>query len=117
MQTSPGPIPIRISKTGQIIDRAVAVRKSRDENVRWIAQDGGGPWTIEFVDKGSSAKSKYKVAKGSPFKEDEYEVPRAGSVATTGGPVKGNPKNTHQYQVRNTTTREVTDDPDVDVES
>lgn len=116
MQTSPGPVPVRISRTGQIIDRAVAVRKSRAENLRWVAQDGGGPWTITF-DKDSSAKGKYKVAKGSPFKEDEYEVPRGGSVTTTGGPVKGNPKNTYRYQVRDTTTREVTDDPDVDVES
>ena len=116
MQTSPGPIPIRISKAGKIIDRAVTVRKSRAENVRWVAQDGEGPWTIIFC-KDSSGKGKYKVAKGSPFKEDEYEVPRAGSVTTTDGPVKGNPKNTYRYQVKNTATGEVTDDPDVDVES
>jgi hypothetical protein len=116
MQTSSGPIPIRISKTGEIIDRAVTVRKSRTENVEWIAQDGAGPWTITF-DKTSTAKGKYKVAKGSPFKEDSYEVPRGRSVTTTGGPVRGNPENTYRYQVKNTTTGEVTDDPDVDVES
>ena len=116
MQTSQGPIPIRISGKGRIIDRAVGVRKSRDENVEWIAQDGEGPWTITFC-QDSSGQGKYKVAKGSPFKEDEYEVPRGRSITTTGGPVRGNPQNTYRYQVKNRTTGEVTDDPDVDVES
>jgi hypothetical protein len=120
----PPAVPIRISREGQIVDRAVGVRKGRKENVRWQAQDGGGPWTIKFNKVGNhpgEPPHKYPVAPDSPFSTDTYYVPEGGSAATGGtaatdGPVKGDVGTTYRYIVISDRTGMVTDDPDVDVE-
>jgi len=116
---TPEPIPIRISCEGQVIevDRVAKVKKTQKTNLKWVAQDGCGPWTIKF-DKVSSvvARANYPVEPGTPFEKDTYEVPRGGSKETEGGPVKGKVKKTYRYTVTNTVTGEVTHDPDVDVE-
>jgi hypothetical protein len=116
------PIPIRISATGQIekdpvLDKKVVkVKKSKNENVKWVAQDRGGPWTIKF-DKGGSAGATYPVAPGiNPFSvntSETYLVPRAGEIETQ--PVKGNANTTYRYTVYDDKGKP-TDDPDVDVE-
>jgi hypothetical protein len=111
------PIPIRISDQGKIeiqVDRKVKVKKSKNENVKWVAQDGGGPWIIKF-NKAGSVGATYPVEPGSPFSEPEYKVPRGESIETDGGPVKGKVNKTYRYTV-NDEQGVPTDDPDVDVE-
>jgi hypothetical protein len=118
------PIPIRISGTGQVVPegpdlkKKVKVKKTKNENVKWVAQDGGGPWIIKF-DKSGSAGATYPVEPGiNPFTEDtnaEFLVPRAGEIETDKGPVKGKKNHTYRYTV-NDEQGIPTDDPDVDVE-
>ena len=112
----PMAIPIRISDTGRVFvdDRKKKVKKNENENVKWVAQDGGGPWVIKF-NKVSAVGSTYPVESGSPFSEDSYVVPRGGSKETVGGPVRGKVKKTYRYTV-NDELEDPTDDPDVDVE-
>jgi hypothetical protein len=109
-------IPIRISLDGKVIevDRKKAVKKTKDENVKWVAQNGGGPWVIKF-NKVSAVGANYPVEPGSPFEQDKYTVPRGGEKATERGPVKGKVKKTYRYTV-NDEQENPTDDPDVDVE-
>jgi hypothetical protein len=109
------PQAVRISQTGQVIDTPAKVSKRQNDDVLWIATEGGGPWTITF-DKASAAPSTYAVAPGSPFSEDTYTVAQGGSHGSTGGPVNGSVGRTYRYNVRNA-AGVVTHDPDVDVES
>ena len=118
------PIPIRLSGTGQVVadpdlgKKVVKVNKARKDNVKWVAQDGGGPWTIKF-DKGGSAGATYPVAPNiNPFSvntNDTFLVPRAGERETNLGPVKGNVNTTYRYTVYDENGIPK-DDPDVDVE-
>jgi hypothetical protein len=107
--------PIRISKDGQVIDKVVKARKGRNEDVEWIAQDGGGPWTITF-DKVSTEPSTYPVAPDSPFSQPTYTVDKGGRRSTTGGPVKGVANRTYRYRVRDAAGN-ITHDPDIDIET
>jgi hypothetical protein len=97
---------VRIDKKGRALDHVVAVKKSDDENVVWVALGNGGPWKVTF-DKNTA---------GSPFNDDDYTVPRGGSVETNNGPVNGNVNQTYQYNIRNANNNNITNDPDVDVE-
>jgi hypothetical protein len=92
------PVPIRISGVGVVLDRVAKVK--RGQGVRWIAQDGGGPWTITFPG-------------GSPFSGSEYRVPRGGTVSTTNG-AKGPVGKTYRYTVSNENVQ--TDEAEVVVE-
>ena len=115
----PEPIPVRISKTGQVIeaDKVKKVKKSEETNLKWVAQDGEGPWIVTFNKADSVGDTPtYPVEPGSPFSEDSYEVPRGGTEVTRGGPVRGKVKKTYRYTVTNKDTGVVTHDPDVDVE-
>jgi hypothetical protein len=110
------PIPIRISTAGVIeFEKKVPVKKIKKENVKWVAQDGGGPWIIKF-DKAGAAGAKYPVEQGSPFSRDEYDVPQGGEVQTEDGPTRGKVKHTYRYTVTHKITGDVTHDPDIDVE-
>jgi hypothetical protein len=82
----PPPVPIRISAAGVVLDRVANVKTGQD--VKWIAQDGGGPWTITF--------------KTSPFSGNTYTVPRGGTVETTGG-AKGRVRKRYPYSVMDQT--------------
>ena len=97
---------VRIDKKGRALDHVVAVKKSDTENVVWVALGNGGPWKVTFD----------KNALGSPFNDDDYTVPRGGSVETNNGPDNGNVNQTYQYNVRKANNNNITDDPDVDVE-
>jgi len=99
---------VRIDKKGRALDHVVAVKKSDDENVIWVALGNGGPWQITFD----------KDANGSPFDDDDYTVPRGGSVPTTGGPLNGMVGRTYKFNVRDASkpAKPITDDPDVDAE-
>lgn len=108
-------VPVRISKAGVVIDRVAKVRISRHDDVLWIAQDGGGPWTITFG-KQSSEPGTYPLASGSPFTEGEYTVDKGASGGSAGGPYPGTSSKTFRYTVSDARTGRVTDDPDVDVE-
>lgn len=111
-------VPVRISREGRIVDpdRAARVSQPRHDDVRWIAQDGGGPWKITFG-KVNNAPSTYPPAPGSPFTANVYIVDRGGSGGSAGGPIPGAGGRTYRYTVSDFDTGEVTDDPDVDVES
>jgi hypothetical protein len=109
------PVPVRISREGLVIDRVVKVRISRHEDILWIAQDGGGPWTITFG-KQSNEESTYPPAPGSPFTKAEYTVDKGGSGGSAGGPFPGTASKTYRYTVSEYHTGRITDDPDVDVE-
>jgi hypothetical protein len=97
---------VRIDAAGRVVDRVVSVRKSRDEDVLWVAQSNGGPWKITFD----------KDASGSPFSETSYDVQRGGSGGSTGGPVGGVVGRTYRYNVRDAAGT-ITDDPDIDIET
>jgi hypothetical protein len=99
---------VRIDKKGRALDHVVAVKKSDDEKVTWVALGKGGPWYVTF-DKPNDGT----FEPGSPFETDKYEVPPGGSVQTARGPVKGS--GTYKYNVRDA-KGDVKDDPDVDVE-
>jgi len=95
-------------------DRVVPVSKIRNENVRWVALDNGGPWKITF-DK--------NVSSGSPFTKTRYDVPKGGEMISEGGPIGGAVGRTYSYNVRNVNPADPTqiidpptDDPDIDVE-
>ena len=90
------PVPIRISAAGVVLDPVVKVKTGQD--VAWIAQDGGGPWTITFDT--------------SPFSQSVYTVPRGGIAGTTGGAIK---RGTYPYTVRDEIGR-ITDEAEVVVE-
>lgn len=94
-------VPVRITKEGRIVppDRVVRVRFSRHEDVLWIAQDNGGPWTITFEN-------------GTPFNENTYKVPKGGSGGSTGGPLPGTEGKTYRYTVRDANGN-VTDEGEV----
>ena len=111
------PQAVRINTSGKVVtsDRAVPVSKSWKEDVLWVAQGGGGPWTITFG-KSSADPSKYPVAAGSPFSASTYTVAKGGSKGSTGGPVNGMVGKTYRYKVKDANGK-VTDDPDVDIES
>ena len=117
--TGPAPTPpviVRISSAGVVLDQVAHVTNGQD--VKWVAQDGGGPWTIKF-DKGGSAGATYPVAPNiNPFSvntNDTFLVPRAGERETNLGPVKGNVNTTYRYTVYDENGIPK-DDPDVDVE-
>jgi hypothetical protein len=107
---------IRISGAGQVVtgDRVVAVRKGWNEDVLWIATEGGGPWTITF-DKGTGGSGTYSSEAGSPFSANSYNVAQGGSGGSAGGPVNGTVRRTYKYNVRNASGT-ITDDPDIDVD-
>jgi hypothetical protein len=84
------PVPARISENGRLVDRVVQVRKNRNEDVAWVAQDGGGPWTIRFDVP-------------FPFRYREYPVPQGDSVRTEGGPVNGVEGQSYRYEVIDST--------------
>ena len=63
------PVIVRISSAGVVLDQVAHV--TNGEDVKWVAQDGGGPWTVTFGT--------------SPFSRSKYKVPRGGSIQTTGG--------------------------------
>jgi hypothetical protein len=111
------PIIVRINRQGKVYnqDYRVRVKKSLNEDVLWIDVENGGPWTIEFGAKSSSAPTTYTLASGSPFSQPSYTVDNGASKGSTGGPVNGTVQRTYRYNVRNA-AGEVTDDPDVDVE-
>ena len=90
-------VPIRISAEGKVLDPSVTVRVGQD--VIWVAQNVGGPWTITFDN-------------GSPFSESVYTVPRGGNVKTTGGAIK---RGTYRYTVRDENGA-ITDEGEVVVE-
>jgi len=77
-------VPIRILETGTVLDKSVTVNIGQD--VEWIAQNGGGPWTITFD-------------AGSPFSQSTYWVPRGGRVRTVGGAAGPHGK-TYPYTVK-----------------
>jgi hypothetical protein len=106
--------PVRISKEGRVVDadRAMRVRRSRHEDLEWVAQDGGGPWLIRF----GKANNPAGVTPGSPFTTDVFSVDQGKSKCSEGGPVPGSVGNKYQYSVLNRDTEEVIDDPDVDVD-
>ena len=111
------PQAVRINATGQVVaaDRQIAVRKSGNEDVLWIATQNGGPWTITF-DKGpGGGQSNYPVEAGSPFSENSYTIERGGSGGSAKGPVRGTERRTYRYNVKDATGR-ITDDPDIDVD-
>ena len=84
--TGPAPTPpviVRISSAGVVLDQVAHVTNGQD--VKWVAQDGGGPWTVTFPT--------------SPFKSSNtYKVPRGGSIQTTGG-AKGTVSKRYGYTV------------------
>jgi hypothetical protein len=86
-------------------DRVVSVSKIRNENIRWVALNNGGPWKVTF-DKNVS---------GSPFTRTRYDVPQGGEVISAGGPTAGALGRTYAYNVRDANGI-IKDDPDVDVE-
>jgi len=98
---------VLIDVSGVVVpsDRIVRVSKGNSEEVRWIAQGNGGPWRITF-DKTSS---------GSPFSATTFDVPKAGTRTTAGGPLAGVVGASYQYNVRDPGNKN-TDDPDVDVD-
>lgn len=110
------PQAVRINRTGQVVvtDRKVTVRKRLNEDVLWIATQGGGPWTITF-DKDPEGSGTYPKEPGSPFSETTYTVGPGASGGSTGGPVKGTERRTYSYNVRNAAGT-VTDDPDIDID-
>jgi hypothetical protein len=63
------PVIVRISSAGVVLDPVAHVMNGQD--VKWVAQDGEGPWTVTFGT--------------SPFTRKTYKVPRGGSKETTGG--------------------------------
>ena len=115
---TPATVPIRISADGQVIkaDQVAKVKKSNKDNVRWVAQDDGGPWIINFNKGGIAGATHPVVPNASPFSQPLYEVPKGMSVETKGGPVNGNPLKTYRYTVTDKVTGIVTHDPDIDVE-
>ena len=109
------PQAVRINATGQVMDTPVKVSKRQNDDVLWIATGNGGPWTITF-DKASTAPSTYAVAPGSPLSQSTYTIAQGASHGSTGGLINGSVGNTYGYNVRDANGN-VTDDPDVDVES
>jgi hypothetical protein len=95
-------VPVRINREGRIVDadRVVKIRFSRHEDVLWIAQDNGGPWTITFEN-------------GSPFSQNTYSVPMGGSGGSTGGPSPGSKGKAYRYTVKGANGN--TDEGEVDV--
>jgi hypothetical protein len=106
---------VLIDVNGKVFDtdRVVKVSKSQNEDVRWVAMGGGGPWMITF-DKVTGPNA-YPVASGSPFTATTYDVGPGGSGETAQGPVAGLVGWTYKYNVKDM-TGQIKDDPDVDVE-
>jgi hypothetical protein len=96
---------VTIDKKGRALQRVVKVSEGLREELMWVALGDGGPWKVTF-DKGTA----------SPFSENAYTVSPGDVVRTGGGPRTDTKNNTYKYNVRNATTNEITDDPDVDVE-
>ena len=68
--TVPEPVIVRISCAGLALDQVAHVTNGQD--VKWIAQDGCGPWWVTFP--------------SSPFSSKKYKVPIGpGGRQTTGG--------------------------------
>jgi len=113
MQT--GPVPIRISDKGRVVDVQARVFKSRGGEVEWRAQDGGGPWTITFgkTDGGSST---HPVEPGSPYARTSFTVPPGGSTRSGLIRANANVDKTYRYTVTDQSGTP-THDPDVDVET
>jgi hypothetical protein len=97
---------VQINPDGTVVEKKVGVRKSLNEDVRWIALHGGGPWKVTFD----------KDTNGSPFSRTQYTIGPGGSEGSTGGPVGGVVGRTYKYNVRNAVNNQITDDPDIDVE-
>jgi hypothetical protein len=95
-------VPVRITREGRIVDadRVVKVRFSRKEDVLWIAQDNGGPWTITF--------------EVTPFSQSTYTVPKGRSGGSTGGPLPGTQGKAYRYTVSDANGK-MTDEREVDV--
>ena len=104
---------IRILPNGKVKDRKVPVRKGASEDVEWVAKGNGGPWTVKF-DK--VQEDDYPDAKGSPFSDDTYRIPKGESEGTEGGPFSGKVGWTYKYNVYDKDGTRV-DDPDIDIES
>ena len=100
---------VRIDRKGRALDHVVAVKKSDDERVIWVALGRGGPWMVTF-DKNDD---------GSPFDSRTYTIDPGGFTPTERGPVNGEPGVTYKYNVRDPLKDpkdNITDDPDVDIE-
>ena len=108
---------VLINSLGQVVpaDRAVPVSKVHKEDVRWKADQNGGPWKITFD----------KNAKGSPFTQTSYNITTpGGEVKTSGGAIGGQLGQSYSYRVRHYNPAipdQIIDpptdpDPDIDVE-
>ena len=86
------PVPVRISRAGVVLDRVAKVMMGQD--VTWIAQNGGGPWTVTF--------------NTSPFNQSQYNVPKGSTVTTKGG-ANGPAGKVYQYAVSNGQTTDQAD--------
>jgi hypothetical protein len=91
--------PARIDSTGHVvtIDRAVKLSKSGNDQVLWIAQGTGGPWTVHFTS-------------GSPFSTSTYTVPAGGTIPSGLAIVAAG--GWYKYEVLDSASSP-TDDPDV----
>src|SRR5437016_3614753 len=80
-------VPARIDASGKVVtnDRKLKVSKKNQEQIQWIAEDDGGPWTVVFLAASSPGASATAVQTpttyhGSPFSESTFDVPQAGNV-------------------------------------
>jgi hypothetical protein len=77
------PVPAKISSAGVVLDPVVKVEIGQD--LKWIAQNRGGPWTISF--------------EASPFSQSVYWVPKGGTESTAGGAAPGSVGKIFPYTV------------------
>jgi hypothetical protein len=103
---------VRIDTKGRALDHVVHVSKAYSENVMWVAQGNGGPWTITF----DKAQGAIPHSAGSPYSQTSYTVQQGAFGMTSGGPdAKTVAGQTYKYNVRNQ-DGVITDDPDIDIE-
>ena len=115
---------IRIDRDGRVENQDFRVKLSksgqngRPQEVLWLDTQNGGPWTITFAPKTSTAPSTYPLQGGSPFLpgSDPFTVLN-GASASSGPVATGAVENsTYRYSVLNE-RGEITDDPDIDIET
>ena len=95
-------IPVRIDENGIVLDRQVKVKKSRNEEVQWIAINGGGPWNVVFNKD------------GTPFGSDRFYVNK-GQSADSGESTVSPSTKPYRYSVLDDSNN-LKDDPDVIVD-
>ena len=74
---------VRISKDGKIVGADNHVKLRPGEEIVFVPQDGGGPWTIQFEG-------------GTPFTKSLFTVP----PDETSGPAAGPVDRSYAYKVR-----------------